>query len=143
MAATTALAGVELGGPWDVDIAFSWLNALALRVDRSTDVQSLCVRLARLEGGDAAEPHLVDRLRRHSSDSVAPMPGCVGVLLLVEPDVPATTAATFWTDATSAARTDRGSEEVRAAVVASVAHTSTSSGIFEVLVSRPMTRLVR
>lgn len=132
-------------GTWLFDVGFSRFRGKA-RVDSdgaAEEVDPMLVRVAVFEDGTAAEPAMVDLLRSHLA-TTTDLPGCLGSLMLVDRDRATVIAGSMWTDASAAERTTALAADSFRAIVEATGSTSpaTQMGTFEVLVNRPIPRLV-
>ena len=132
--------GVRVSGPWSYDVAFSDVRAMLVRPDEVS--RRVLVRAGRLIGGDVAAPDLLDVMKRYAEGGVVPAPGCLGSLLLVDPDGPEVLMSSFWVDEHSARRMDAATSDAVDLVAATARSQSSDTGTFEVLVGQPLRQRV-
>lgn len=139
---TRKLSPVEFEGPWDYEVAYSRFRGPVTPPPGAGEQPPMLVRVGQIEGGDPADPGLVEVMKRYAATVVAPSPGCVGTLLLVDRDRPEVLGAALWADAVAAHRMDRAGDVAVQALAEGAGSVSFSRHGYEVLVSRPMTQLV-
>ena len=132
------LTSAELDGPWAYDVVVSSFRRPAHVGPAPGEVEEVVVRVGGLEGGNVGDPAVVDVVAEHASGYVAQAPGCLGSLLLSDPERPVLLGASFWVDAESARRTQDLTDDVRTAMVAATRSTSSVEGRYEVLVMEPV-----
>lgn len=137
------LSSATFQGPWNYDVVANDFRGILGRASQRREIDHLLVRSGTFQGGDMADPAVIAVLKKHLTTAVAPTPGCVGSLLLSDPSRPAALGASFWTDPDAAQRTLAHGAEALEIIASSTGSRSSSIGIWEVLVNRPMARSVR
>lgn len=136
------LSEIELVGPVSFELCLSRFRQRPGDAGAAPP-EELVVRHVVLTGGRIADPGVVDVLKTLLVEYVTEAPGCLGALMMCDPDLPQVVIGTYWDEERSADRV----ADMFAAAVADVDHeaasTSTTNDVVEVLVYRPVREFVR
>jgi len=134
------LSTVVTEGPYGYEVVFSKFHQAPGRAWVTT-IDRPVARFGVLEGGTVADPPMLDVFTAHFRQ-VVDLPGCVGMMLLADPENARILAVTFWVDERHLERTEALSADVVASFVDAAGARATEFGYYEVVMIEPMSRRV-
>jgi hypothetical protein len=134
------LSQLEMEGPSTYEVHFSHFHQAPGR-PRVIMVDRPLARISVVSGGTITDPSMLAVLQSHFARSVE-LPGCVGLMLLVDAAEDRVLGVSFWADQRSMDRTAKLSAETVASFTGAAGGVVADVADYEVLVIAPMARQV-